>query len=178
MKFKTQKTACIALLTVLSAIILGGAFHFVLAGNSDSYFPLAPLPGTTDSKGSVNLNTYIPAVFNLTIGIAGVLAVIMIIIGGVEYMTTDAIGGKSDAKGRISNALLGLLLVLISWILLHTINPKLTIFDLSVDDVNVRQETKQLDTAKIDTSNPYENKGKSATDFEQPSGRSVDKFKN
>jgi len=113
------------------------------ASNSwDEYTPLAPLPGTTrgdcasdnkDNKCVTDIQTYIPGIFKLAIGIASVLAVLMIIIGGVEYITTDAIQGKSDGKARIQNALLGLVLVLVSWILLYTINPKLTVFNLNVE---------------------------------------------
>lgn len=99
----------------------------------DQYTPLAPLPGTTNEEGAADIQTYIPGIFKLAIGIAGVLAVLMIIIGGVEYITTDAIQGKSEGKARIQNALWGLVLVLVSWILLYTINPKLTVFNLNVE---------------------------------------------
>lgn len=135
MKLRTEKFIATIMFTALSFVIFGGAANFIHA----DYIPLASLPGTTDSKGSVNLNTYIPGIFNLTIGIAGVLAVLMIVIGGVEYMTTDAIQGKADGKARINNALWGLLLVLVSYILLYTINPRLTIFDLSVGETKSNQ---------------------------------------
>lgn len=127
----------------------------------DQYTPLAPLPGTTqgncvtDKNGNVSgcttdIQTYIPGVFNLAIGIAGVLAVLMIIIGGVEYVTTDAIQGKSDGKARIQNALWGLVLVLVSWILLYTINPKLTVFDLNVKGT---KDTTSTETVKDNSGN-------------------------
>ena len=61
--------------------------------------------------------------FKFLIAIAGVLAVIMIVIGGVEYMSTDAVYGKSEGKNKITRALGGLLLALISWLILNTINP-------------------------------------------------------
>lgn len=186
MKFGNKKIAPIILLTAISIIILGGTFHFVSAGGvsgtwedesggSNSYIPLAPLPGTMDDKGQVNLNTYIPGIFNLVIGIAGVLAVLMVVIGGVEYMTTDAIGGKSEGKERINNALWGLLLVLVSWILLHTINPKLTIFDLNVEDQKIIQnQNKSVNT----NDNFFINKGNSATELQQSSSSSINnKFK-
>lgn len=150
MKFRNKKITMLSVFIGFSLVAFGGAIDFVYAVDNSSYVPLAPLPGTTmgdcvtkDGKTSgctTDINTYIPGIFNLAIGIAGVLAVLMIVIGGVEYMTTDAIKGISEGKERINNALWGLLLVLVSYILLWTINPKLTIFDLSVkkiDDVNV-----------------------------------------
>ncbi|MBU6430849.1 MAG: hypothetical protein KGJ58_01015 [Patescibacteria group bacterium] len=137
MELKIKKVITVIAFTGFGFGIFGGNVGLVFADISggswdkdNSYTPLASLPGTTNSNGNVTIDTYIPGIFNLAIGIAGVLAVLMIIIGGVEYMTTDAIGGKEEGKERISNALKGLLLVLVSWILLYTINPKLTVFDL------------------------------------------------
>ncbi|TSC61689.1 MAG: Uncharacterized protein G01um101448_206 [Parcubacteria group bacterium Gr01-1014_48] len=88
---------------------------------------LAPLPGTGDSA---DFNKYVPLAFNIAIGIAGVLAVIMLIIGGLQYMSTDAISGKSEAKSRITAALGGLLLALAAFIILQQINPNLVNFNL------------------------------------------------
>lgn len=151
----------------LGFAVFGGAIGFAYAVDNSGYFPLAPLPGTTkgdcsadnkDNKCVTDLNTYIPGIFNLAIGIAGVLAVLMIVIGGVEYMTTDAITGKSEGKERINNAFWGLLLVLVSYILLRTINPELTTFDLNVADQKIIAEKITDDTykgtgQKIDNSN-------------------------
>lgn len=150
MKYSIKNTLSLLLSAGLVLIILGGWCNLAFAeigddpstsNNNKGYTLLAPLPGTTqdcakNKNGKIDcttdIQTYIPGIFNLTIGIAGVLAVLMILIGGVEYITTDAIQGKHDGKKRINNALLGLLLVLVSWILLRTINPKLTEFNLAI----------------------------------------------
>lgn len=169
MKFSIKKTFSRLLFVGLALIILGGWYNFTLAVDDDSsenndkkgYTTLAPLPGTTqdcatDKNGEINcttdLQTYLPGVFNLTIGIAGVLAVLMILIGGVEYITTDAIQGKHDGKQRINNALWGLVLVLVSWILLRTINPKLTVFDLTIKESVSSQSTDSADDSVNDNS--------------------------
>ena len=68
--------------------------------------------------------------FKFGIIIAGFLAVVMIAFGGIQYMSTDAIHGKSEGRERITYALMGLLLVLFSWILLNTINPDILSFNL------------------------------------------------
>jgi hypothetical protein len=49
----------------------------------------------------------------------------MIIIAGVEYMTVESIFGKQVARGRITNALTGLLVGLGIFLILSTINPRL-----------------------------------------------------
>ncbi len=102
------------------------------------YTPLSPLPYTCTtgdancSSGKTELSTYLPGMFKLLIGIAGVLAVIEIVIGGIEYMSTDSISGKSDGKERIKRALLGLLLAILAWFILKTINPNLVSTTLKI----------------------------------------------
>src|SRR3989344_6438365 len=89
------------------------------------YELLAPLPigpGGVSSE-TVTFASYIPGIFNLVIGIAGVLAIVMIIYGGIQYMSTDAFQGKSDAKNTISNAIWGLILTISAWLILYTVNP-------------------------------------------------------
>ncbi len=68
--------------------------------------------------------------FQFGIIIAGFLSVVMIAVGGIQYMSTDAVSNKTEGKDRITYALLGLLLVLFSWILLYTINPDILKFNL------------------------------------------------
>ncbi len=173
MKLEAKKIIVVIIFIGVGIAVFGDIVGFVsAAGTSDgSYVPLAKLPGTTNSNGTLSLNTYIPGIFNLAVGIAAVLAVLMIIIGGVEYMTTDAISGKAEGKARINNALWGLLLVLVSYILLHTINPKLTVFDLNIKPVDT---TKGVPTNIIDPlNNSYINTGVSATKLEQSSVSSV-----
>jgi len=111
------------------------------------YCLLAPLP---DGEGGLKLKTdasfelgdYIKLMLKVIIGIAGVLAVVMIVIGGIEYMSTDAFSGKEEGKSRITNALLGLVLLVGSFLILNTINPNLVNFNLKIDEINasVREE--------------------------------------
>jgi hypothetical protein len=56
----------------------------------------------------------------------------MIIIAGFQYMYQESIDGKSDAKQRITNAFIGLFVMLGSYILLKTINPDLVNFDVTL----------------------------------------------
>ncbi len=99
------------------------------------YTLLAPIPlngpGSGESE-TTNAATFLPGLFKLMIGIATALAVIMLIFGGIKYMSTDAIGGKSDARATIENAIWGLLLAISAWLILYTINPKLVEFNLNI----------------------------------------------
>ncbi|MEI8061841.1 MAG: pilin [bacterium] len=64
--------------------------------------------------------------FRIGIALAGMLAVVMIVIGGFQYATTDSLFGKSEGRTKVDNALFGLALALGTWLILNTINPALT----------------------------------------------------
>jgi len=104
---------------------------FVVA-QTGSYVPLAPLPGTgiTTNSPNTDLSHYVKGMFALLIGIAAALAVIMIMIGGIQYMSTDAISGKSEGKDKITQALYGLLLAIVCYLILYTINPNILNFEI------------------------------------------------
>ena len=74
------------------------------------------------------LNQIVAWFYYFIVGVAGLSAFVMLVWGGFQYLTSagnpTAIG---DAKDRIKSALLGLLIILISWLILQVINPELTI---------------------------------------------------
>lgn len=123
-------TKKIVFATILSTILFSVFFVAknvtprVMADEAFEYTPLSPLPHTTSGE-TTNINLYLLGMFELLIGVAGVLAVIMIVIGGIQYMSTDAIYGKLDGKEKIKQAVGGLLLAVLSYLLLQTINPNL-----------------------------------------------------
>jgi succinate dehydrogenase/fumarate reductase cytochrome b subunit len=93
------------------------------------YVPLEPAAfKDVTASATTSLGSYLGQVFNFGIAIAVTLALIMIIWGGIMYMTTDSWSGKEEGKTKITNALWGLGLALVSWLLLWTINPNLVNF--------------------------------------------------
>ncbi len=122
---KYKKT--LGLFIVLTILIGSFAFFTNTHAKTDEYIPLSPIPGTTQegSNSSTNLTVYLIGMFKLLIGVAGALAVVMIVVGGIQYMSTDAVYGKSEGKARINQAIAGLLLALVAWLILYTINPDL-----------------------------------------------------
>ena len=72
-----------------------------------------------------NLSAYLNLMIKIIIGIAAVLSVIKIVAGGIKYMTTELVSYKEAAKETITQAVLGLLIALIAYALLFTINPDL-----------------------------------------------------
>ena len=127
---------------------------------TEGYQPLAPLPGLTADKDGKNipvnakegeesgLSIYVRGLYKWGVALTSGLAVIMIMWGGVEYMTSAGGGGIEEAKKRVSAAIAGLLLALGSYIILQTINRDLVNvhFDLDpihpkVDKVNTSPST-------------------------------------
>jgi hypothetical protein len=76
--------------------------------------------------------------FKLGIGIGAVFAVLMIVIGGLQYMTTDSLQGKDEGRKRIKNAIYGLVLVIGSYTILYTINPNLLTLNLNIDPILIK----------------------------------------
>ncbi|HVS79667.1 MAG TPA: pilin [Candidatus Paceibacterota bacterium] len=103
-------------------------------GNSASYVPLAPLPyadpGPQQTQGL--LQKYLPGVMKLAIAITIFLSVLMIMYGGFQYITSTSLGGKSGGRNTINNAVIGLILAFVSWLILYTINPNLVSINLDL----------------------------------------------
>lgn len=78
---------------------------------------------TTDLAG------FLQGLFKLTLGVAVTAAVVIIVINGIRYMTTDIVDSKGDAKKWIQDVIWGLILAFASVLILSTINPQLTSFD-------------------------------------------------
>lgn len=121
---------------ILPGLVLLASFAATaaFAATSDKFTFQPIIQGQTLPLPTNNLCDYLNALFKLSISISVVLAVIMIIIDGFKYMTSEAVGNKKDALGGIRSALGGLVLLLASYLLLFIINPQ--ILSLSVVSTN------------------------------------------
>lgn len=87
------------------------------------YTPLVHIPGLPEN-GTVDISAYLVGIYNFLLSIVGIVAVIMLIIGGMKYITAAGNGAAvTDAKESIKDALLGLALALFSWVIVAQINP-------------------------------------------------------
>ncbi|MCK5285669.1 MAG: hypothetical protein KAJ58_00365 [Candidatus Pacebacteria bacterium] len=117
-------------------IVLFGVFSVnpLLVDSAAEYELLTPLPGgPTKVTSDAALGDYLKNIFNLAIGLASVLAVLMIVMGGFKYIISETMYTKNDAKKQIQDALLGLLVALAAFLILKTINTSLTDFNLNLD---------------------------------------------
>lgn len=89
------------------------------------------------------IEQYIVRIYSYFVGITGVVAGIMIIWAGVKWLTSGGIPDRiSDAKKKIGNALIGMVLVLGSYVILQTINPALV--NLRLPPVKMAREVVEL----------------------------------
>ena len=100
-----------------------------------TYTLMAPLAGYL--TGSPDLTTYLQGVVQVAIGLAGILAVVMVIYCGIKLIGTPSASAKSEAKECIWNAVFGVLLAIGAWIFLFTINPLLLTNELNLTNVQV-----------------------------------------
>lgn len=110
-------------------------FIFFFTGDHATAYVLLENSIIGGKTGDVDPGEYFKNLYQIGVGIAGVLAVIMLVIGGIEYISSAVIDTKAEAKKRIWAAIGGLLLALVSYILLGTINQKFVNSSLTLQQV-------------------------------------------
>lgn len=119
----------LAMLLVLYAtplVVYGG-----LPDHPPNYTPIVGIPNMDPAEDTFTFGDLINALYMLSISIAGILAVIKIVIAGIKWMTTDIVTSKEQAKKDISGALFGLVIVLAAVLILTVINRDIVDVDLS-----------------------------------------------
>ncbi len=85
--------------------------------------------GEIGADGYVNstlLAKYIKGIYNYGLGIGGVLATVMLMVGGLIWLTSGGESGKvGQAKKIITGSIVGMILLYGAFLLLNTINPEL-----------------------------------------------------
>ncbi len=84
-----------------------------------------------ENEGGGMINDLIAWLYYAIITIAGLAAFFMIVTGGFQYLTSAGNPtSMGDAKDRIFNAVLGLILIFTSYLILQVINPDLLLLKL------------------------------------------------
>lgn len=146
MKMKKYIFIILILLVIAPQVSMGEAPAKVA---DDTYTLIEPLPcitGVTKDcnaggvKGEIDIKTYILYVYKFAIAISVFLAIIMIIWGGFSYITSEIPYLKTEAKGKIEGAVTGLVLVLVSYLILVTIDPRLVNIETTIPKVNMKEK--------------------------------------
>ena len=133
---KNRISKIVASIAILFVASTGLVFA---SGNGLEYNLLAPLPPIGTQPGiltTTGLDDYLSRAIPFIIALAAVLAVVQITVGGFEYSLSEAITNKSDAKDRMTQATIGLLLALTSYLILYTINPDLIKLQLPISSLS------------------------------------------
>jgi len=122
-KSKMIKKALLVFLLMVGAITLFSALPQASAvgtGLIDSSNPIEKL--NTGTAGETTLTGLVLTVINYFLGFLGLIAVIMVIYGGVSYVTS---AGNDEAVGKakkiIMYALIGLIIILLSFVVVKAI---------------------------------------------------------
>lgn len=127
-----------AVLAFVALFFLSGAL-VAFAGTMDiPYTPLAELPLGKGGAllSTYTISTYLSGMFKLIIALGAAFAVVMGITGGIQYVASGiAPAARKGAKERITNAIIGLVIVLTSYLILNTIDPKLVAFNFQLPPI-------------------------------------------
>ncbi|OGF35268.1 hypothetical protein A2303_02385 [Candidatus Falkowbacteria bacterium RIFOXYB2_FULL_47_14] len=121
----------------ISAVILAAAAAFVLMGApmalAITFTPEVPIPGsgeTVEIQDNLRpIGGYVANIYRYAIGGVGILAAVVMMFGGVIWITAGGNASRvGEAKAWIGAALSGLVLALLSYMVLNAINPALVEF--------------------------------------------------
>ena len=114
---KLQKFA-INLITVFVALMV-----IALPLVADAQFRSPTAPGTDPLPGQSTATEIILRVIQILLAIAGLVAVIFLIVGGFRYITA---GGNEEtaesAKKTITNAIIGIVIIILAFVIVRVIS--------------------------------------------------------
>jgi len=129
MKNKTKTLFIICGMLIGFSTAVAGTAKFAQAINPTTELN-TPIPGGNEATDEVSgLAEYLQKIYNFGIATAGILAMVMITVGGFMYLTSSYTGNVAKtANGLeyIKSALTGLAIVLLSYLLIYTLDPELT----------------------------------------------------
>lgn len=110
------------LFSIFTLLAIFGATGFVYAIGYEIPFPTA----VEEAAAGEGIAGYVNRLYIYALGLVGLTALGAIIFGGVLYTTSAGNPSlQGDAKKRINSALIGLGILLTSYLILYTINPDL-----------------------------------------------------
>jgi len=97
---------------------------FIRATTTQIQWP--PSPMGTSLTPNTQFHEFISYIYEWGISLGGIAVFIVLVWAGIQYLTSAGDPGQmGDAIKRIKSSILGLILLLTSWLILNTINPQL-----------------------------------------------------
>lgn len=138
-KFTTTKILILIIYFFLVSFLIHTPKILAADSNKVYFTPQIAIPNSSisgtidvssiDSDGNINsslLARYVIAIYDYGLSIAGILAAIMLMAGGIIWLTSGGDSGKVDqAKKIIIGSISGLFILISANLILNTINPQL-----------------------------------------------------
>ncbi len=140
---------------IAAGFLFFGVVPHVLAASG--FVPLAGIPGLTQNVDATQagLASFFNNLYKYLIGVAAVLAVIQIIWSGIKIaFNQDNVSTITDSKGHITQAILGLVLVLSPVVVFSIINPSILNLSLNLPPINLATSTPTVAGNATQTTTP------------------------
>jgi hypothetical protein len=121
---------------ILILLIIIGIFG-IISGTLALELEWPSFSGGTELTDASTLPHLIQYIYEWGIAIGGLATFIALVSAGFQYLTSAGDPTKmGEARSKVTSAILGLTLLLSSWLILNTINPELTTFQSLSFDVS------------------------------------------
>lgn len=122
---------------ILGIIIFCSLFYVLIAKADDPIWPGWEVDYPWNPPQDPNLPQYVNYIYNVAFFVAGFLAVLMIIIGGIQWISSAASPQqKMAAKNKITRSIIGLVALFAIFVVLKAINPDILVLkDIEVSGV-------------------------------------------
>jgi hypothetical protein len=107
---------------ILFVFLSAGLLFFFSVNAATLEMPLPGMPSQISDPGE-----YIRYIYIFSLSALGFLTVGAFVLGGVQYMLSGSVGGVDKAKKTITSAVMGLFLLLGSYLLFSIIDPSLVV---------------------------------------------------
>lgn len=108
----------------VSALVL--TFVIALAPVAFAQFT-TPNAGSTGLPNDTSISGFILKIINIALAVAGLVAVLFLIIGGFRYITSAGNEETAEqAKKIITNAIIGIVIIILSFVIVRVISNALT----------------------------------------------------
>ncbi len=125
---------------ILSFFIVCGFLYFFTSKVEAGPFDYPVVEGFTKfiEKGKVyGLEYYIGSIYKIALWMVGISALLMISIGAFMYITSAGNNASMQtAKEVIADAIIGLILAFLAWLILYIINPSLVMININFPPQN------------------------------------------
>jgi hypothetical protein len=140
---KKQRYLIAATLAIFTAFFFLGTFclaQSISSGNLENDYPMMPGLSIQDIPTSTQtvLPTFIRYFFHFIVFASGLIIFFAFIKGGLAYIRSSGNAAKTKlAKEEMFSAVIGVLIVLCSWLLLNTINPELFFYNMKTQVLQI-----------------------------------------